>query len=120
MLFLPLLVLLSVLTTLSVAVWLSALNVMYRDVQYIIPFMVQLWMFLSPVIWPVDKVPEGIWRTIFALNPVAGVIQGFRWAILGGDPPSKLLAVSVTVVAILFITGLFYFKRMERTFADVV
>ena len=120
MLWLPLLVILCVLTALAVAIWLSALNVLYRDVQYIIPFLIQLWMLLSPVIYPASKVPEGIWRTIYALNPVAGVIVGFRWAILGGPPPDKLLAVTCVVVLILFVSGLFYFKRMERSFADVV
>ena len=121
MLWLPLLVFLCMLTALAVAIWLSALNVLYRDVQYIIPFLIQLWMLLSPVIYPASKVPEGIWRTIYALNPMAGVIVGFRWAILGGPPPDKLSGSSrARSCWSCFVSGLFYFKRMERSFADVV
>jgi len=116
----PGLVVLCVLTALSVAIWLSALNVMYRDVQYLIPFLIQLWMYLSPVIFPISKVPAGPLRTVFMLNPMTGVIQGFRWAVLGDPAPDGLLAVTMGVVAVLFVTGLFYFKRMERSFADVV
>lgn len=119
-LWLPVLVALCVLTALTVAVWLAALNVMYRDVQYIIPFLVQLWMYVSPVVYPVNTVPQGPWRFVFGLNPVAGVIQGFRYAILGGTAPGRLLGVAVAVTAAFFVAGLFYFKRMERTFADVV
>lgn len=120
MLWLPLLTLFCLFTALSVSLWLSALNVLYRDVQYIVPFLIQLWMYLSPVIYPVDKVPEGILRTLYSLNPMVGVIQGFRWAVLGEQPPSYLMAVSVVVVLALLVSGLYYFKRMERTFADVV
>ena len=116
----PGLVVLCVLTALAVAIWLSALNVMYRDVQYLIPFVVQLWMYLSPVIFPISSVPAGPLRTLLMLNPMTGVIQGFRWAILGDPAPNGLLAVTMSVVAILFVTGMFYFKRMERSFADVV
>ncbi len=120
MLLLPALTLLCVLSTLALAVWLSALNVMYRDVQYIMPFCVQLLFFASPVVYPVTAVPTGVWTLVYGLNPVAGVIQGFRWAILGGAPPSGLLAIAVCVVLTLFITGLLYFQRVERRFADVV
>ena len=120
MLAIPGLVVLCLLTALSVAIWLSALNVMYRDVQYLIPFLVQLWMYISPVIYPISKVPPGPLRTILMLNPMTGVIQGFRWAILGDPAPDGLLAITMSVVAVLFVTGLFYFKRMERSFADVV
>ena len=120
MLWLPLLTLFCLVTALSVSLWLAALNVLYRDVQYIVPFMIQIWMYLSPVIYPVDKVPEGILRTLYSLNPMVGVIQGFRWAILGEQPPSYMIAVSVLVVFVLLVSGLYYFKRMERTFADVV
>jgi lipopolysaccharide transport system permease protein len=106
-------------TALAVGLWLSALNVLYRDVGYIIPFVLQLWMFLSPVIYsPTFHNP--VYKFIYNLNPMSGVIQGFRWALTGGDAPSSMLWLSVAVVAILMITGLMYFKRMERTFADVV
>lgn len=121
-LWLPAFVLLAMATSLSVGLWLSALNVLYRDVQYVIPFLIQLWMFLSPVAWPLEKVQTfpGWVRLLFLLNPLAGVIQGFRWALLGGKAPSALLAASVVMVLLLLVSGFFYFKRMERTFADLV
>jgi lipopolysaccharide transport system permease protein len=118
MVWLPLLVVLAMATALACGLWLSALNVLYRDVQHIIPFLVQLWMFLSPVIYPAPT--EGPWAVIYNLNPMAGVIQGFRWALVGGEAPGMLLGVSVAMVVFLLVTGLLYFKRMERTFADVV
>jgi lipopolysaccharide transport system permease protein len=118
--FLPLFVLLAIATALAVSLWLSALNVLYRDVQYIIPFLVQLWMFVSPVIYPIDKIPEGPLRIVFSLNPMTGVIGGFRWALLGQDFPGGYMWISVGVVVVLLAGGLFYFKRMERVFADVV
>jgi lipopolysaccharide transport system permease protein len=119
--FLPLFVLLAFVTALSVSLWLSALNVLYRDVQYVIPFLVQLWMFVSPVIYPISSIPAGPLRVAFALNPMTGVIGGFRWALLGQQyPGGGLMWVSTGVVVVLFVTGLFYFKRMERVFADVV
>jgi len=120
MVWLPLLTLYCLLTALAMSLWLAALNVLYRDVQYIVPFLVQILMYLSPVIYPVEQVPEGILRTLYSLNPMVGVIQGFRWAILGEQPPSYTIAISVVVVLALLLGGLFYFKRMERTFADVV
>lgn len=118
--FLPLFVALAFMTAFAVSLWLSALNVLYRDVQYVIPFLVQLWMFVSPVIYPISKIPAGPLRLIFALNPMTGVIGGFRWALLGQQFPGGLVWVSLAVVVLLFVTGLFYFKRMERVFADVV
>jgi lipopolysaccharide transport system permease protein len=119
--FLPLFVLLAIASALSVSLWLSALNVLYRDVQYLIPFLVQLWMFVSPVIYPIDQIPVGPLRVVFALNPMTGVIGGFRWALLGQQfPGGYYLWISTTVVAILLAGGLFYFRRMERVFADVV
>lgn len=120
MLWLPLLVLLALLTALAVGLWLSALNVQYRDVQHAIPFLVQAWMYASPVAYSAGLIPTGIWRIVYGLNPLAGVIQGFRWALLGGKPPDELMAVSVVMVVVLLATGLFYFRRMEKTFADVV
>ena len=116
----PLFVVLAVLTALGVSLWLSALNVLYRDVQYIIPFLVQLWMFVSPVIYSIDNVPAGPLRVIYSLNPMTGVIGGFRWALYGKALPGGSVWLSVGVVVVLFIGGLFYFKRMERVFADVV
>ena len=119
--FLPLFVLLAIATALAVSLWLSALNVLYRDVQYVIPFLVQLWMFLSPVIYSIKDIPAGPIRVVFALNPMTGVIGGFRWALLGQQfPPGGYFWISVGMVAVLLISGLFYFKRMERVFADVV
>jgi len=118
--FLPLFVVLAFATALAVSLWLSALNVLYRDVQYVIPFLVQLWMFVSPVIYPIDKIPAGALRTAFVLNPMTGVIGGFRWALLGQQFPGGLMWISTAVVVVLLFGGLFYFKRMERVFADVV
>jgi lipopolysaccharide transport system permease protein len=114
------LTLLGILATVAFSLWLSAFNVIYRDVQYIVPFMMQIWMFLTPLFYGLNQVPQGIWRLVFALNPMAGVIQGFRWALLGGAPPSAAILVSVVVSVVLFLTGLLYFKRVERIFADVV
>jgi lipopolysaccharide transport system permease protein len=117
---LPLFVLLAALTALAVGLWLSALNVQYRDVQHMIPFLVQAWMYASPVAYSAGLIPGGPWRIIYGLNPLAGVIQGFRWALLGAAPPDELMAVSVIIVIVLLVSGLFYFRRMEKTFADVV
>jgi len=118
--FVPIFVLLALVTALAVSLWLSALDVLYRDVQYTIPFLVQLWMFVSPVIYPISSIPEGPLRVAFALNPMTGVIGGFRWAMLGQEFPGGYMWVSLAVVAVLLVGGLFYFKRMERVFADVV
>ena len=116
---LPAFVLLALATSLAFGLWLSALNVLYRDVGYIIPFLIQMWMYLSPVAYPIENV-QGPLRVLYGLNPMAGVIQGFRWALLGGHPPDLLVAAAIGLVAVLLVTGFFYFKRMERTFADVV
>ena len=118
--FLPVFVVYAILTALAVSLWLSALNVLYRDVQYAIPFLVQLWMFVSPVIYSVAQLPQGPLRVAFALNPMTGVIGGFRWALLGQDLPGGYMWISVVVVAALLAGGLYYFRRMERQFADVV
>ncbi len=118
--FLPLFVVLAIATALAVSLWLSALNVLYRDVQYVIPFLVQLWMFVSPVIYSIDQIPAGPQRVAFALNPMTGVIGGFRWALLGQQFPGGYMWISIAVVVPLLFAGLFYFKRMERVFADVV
>ncbi len=117
---LPLFILLAIMTSLAVSLWLSALNVQYRDIGQTIPFLVQIWMYASPVAYSASLVPAGKWRVIYGLNPMAGVIQGFRWALLGGHPPDALLSASIAMVLVLLVGGLYYFKRMERTFADVV
>jgi lipopolysaccharide transport system permease protein len=118
--FLPGFVLLTVLTALSVSLWLSAINVRYRDVGQAIPFLVQLWMFASPVAYPVSVVPER-WRLLYNLNPMAGVIEGFRWGLTGGEnPPLVPIVLSVIIVGGLLYGGILFFKRMEETFADVV
>jgi lipopolysaccharide transport system permease protein len=114
------LTLLALLTALAVSLWLSALNVLYRDVQHMIPFLTQFWMYASPVAYSADLIPTGTWRIIYGLNPMAGVIQGFRWALLGAQPPDILLAISIAIVLLLLVSGLFYFRRMEKTFADRV
>lgn len=117
---LPLFVLLAVATALAVGLWLSALNVEYRDVRYTIPFLTQAWLFATPIAYPSSIVPEWL-RPIYGLNPMAGVVEGFRWALLGtGQPPGPMLFVSVLTVVVLLVGGLFYFRRMERTFADIV
>ncbi len=117
---LPLFLLLAVATALAVGLWLSALNVEYRDVRYTIPFLTQFWLFLTPVAYPSSLVPER-WRALYGLNPLAGVVEGFRWALLGrSGPPDPLIGVSVLVVVLLLVGGLYYFRRMEKTFADVV
>ncbi len=119
-LWLPFFVLLALLTALAVGLWLSALNVQYRDVQHAIPFIVQAWMYASPVAYSAGLVPSGWMRVVYGLNPLAGVIQGFRWALLGAAPPDELMLISVIMVFLLLASGLYYFKRMEKTFADVV
>jgi len=117
---LPLFLLLALVTALAVGLWLSALNVKYRDVRYTIPFLVQFWLYASPVAYPVSLVPEQ-WRLLYSLNPMAGVIEGFRWALLGkASPDFGVMVVSTVVVLILLFGGLVYFTRMERIFADVV
>ena len=105
---------------LAVGLWLSALNVEFRDVRYIIPFLTQFWMFATPVVWPSSIVPEGWQRTLLGLNPLSGVVEGFRWACLGGNPPGPMLLVSIASIVILLMGGLLYFRRMERSFADIV
>ncbi len=114
------LTLLTVLAALAVGLWLSALNVQYRDVQQMVPFLIQIWMYATPIVYPITTIPEGTFRYIYSLNPMVGVVQGFRWAFFGGSPPDMTLLISSLAVLILLITGLFFFRRMEKTFADVV
>jgi len=119
---LPFLLLLALLTALAVGLWLSPLNAQYRDVTHIIPFLVQVWMYACPVIYPVSLVPEK-WRVLYSLNPMVGVIEGFRWALLGKENSAiglTAMAVSALVVVMLLCGGVNFFKRMERSFADIV
>jgi len=117
--FLPLFILFAVLTSLSVGIWLSALNVMYRDFQYTVPFLVQIWLYASPVVYPSSLLPEK-WQVLYGLNPMAGVIEGFRWALLGTNPPGAMMGVSLAVVLALLVAGIFYFRRVEQYYADIV
>jgi len=117
---LPLLVLLAVLTSLAVGLWLSAMNVRYRDIRYVVPFLTQFWMYATPIAYSASLVPAK-WRWLYSLNPMTGVVEGFRWALLGKatlDLPQVLL--SAGIVLVLLVSGLFYFRRMESTFADVI
>ncbi len=117
---LPAFVLLAMATALGVGLWLSALNVRYRDVRHTIGFLIQFWLLATPVAYPSSLIP-GRWRPLYGLNPMAGVVEGFRWALLGtSEPPGALLAVSVVAVILILIGGLYYFRRMEAEFADVV
>jgi len=117
---LPFFLAVAVATTLGIGLWLSALNVQYRDVRHTVAFVVQVWMFASPVVYSSRLVPAR-WRTLYGLNPMAGVIEGFRWALLRNAPvPGMMLAVSVLIVVVVLISGLYYYRRMEKTFADIV
>jgi len=116
---LPLLLLLAVATAAAAGIWLSALSVRYRDLRYVIPFAIQLWMFATPVAYPASLVPSE-WRTLYALNPMVGVIEGFRWVLADRQPPGALTFVSAAVVAVLLAAGLVHFRRTEGTFADVI
>jgi lipopolysaccharide transport system permease protein len=117
---LPALVLLALVTALGVGVWLSALNVRYRDVGHTIPFLMQLWMFASPVAYPVSVVPQP-WQFIYSLNPMVGVVEGFRWALLGrATADLRAVFASLVIVLAVLVTGLIYFRQTEQTFADVI
>ncbi len=118
--FLPVFLVMMMITALGVGYWLSALNIEYRDVAYALPFLAQIWMFLSPVVYPSSMVPEK-YRILYGLNPMAGVVDGFRWSFLGVGPgPSPMLAVSLVISLILFFSGIIWFRRREGTFADTV
>ena len=118
--FLPLLVAFALAAALAVGLWASALNVRYRDVQYLMPFVVQLWLLASPVAYSTSLIASPLLRTIYGLNPMAGIIQGFRWAMLGTPPPTLLMMPAAAVTALLLVGGVFYFKRTEAGFADVI
>jgi lipopolysaccharide transport system permease protein len=117
---LPLFLLLAYVTALAVGLWLSAANVKYRDIIYVIPVLVQFWLYLTPVAYPASLVPEA-WQPLYGLNPMAGVVEGFRWALLGtGSAANAIFFASTGVAVLLLATGLLYFRRMERQFADVI
>ncbi len=120
MLWLPALVLLALVTALGVGLWFSALNVLYRDIQYVVPFLVQVWLYATPIVYPSSLVPER-WRTLYAINPMVGVVEGFRWALLGtGTAPGPMMVVSSAAAVAILIAGLFFFRRMEKSFSDMV
>jgi lipopolysaccharide transport system permease protein len=119
-LWLPLFLLLALVTALAVGLWFAVLNVEYRDVKYTIPFLTQFWMYATPIVYPSSLLSEP-WRTVYGLNPMVGVVEGFRWALLGAKTaPGPIIAVSAVAALLLLVGGAFYFRRMEKTFADVV
>jgi lipopolysaccharide transport system permease protein len=120
LLVIPLLVLLTLITALAIGLWLSALNVRYRDVRYALPFLTQLWMYATPIAYSSSLIPER-WRWLYCLNPLTGVVEGFRWALLGKSTPvGSYIFISAAVVLVFFWGGLIYFKRLEDSFADVI
>ncbi len=117
---LPFVLLLALITSMGAGLWLSALNVQFRDVKYIVTFLTQLWMFLTPIAYPSSMLHEP-WRTLYGINPMAGVVEGFRWALLGTEMTvGPMIAVSAVAAVVMMVSGAFYFRRMEKTFADVV
>jgi lipopolysaccharide transport system permease protein len=119
-LLIPLFIMVAVVTALAFGIWLTALNVKYRDIGMAVPFLIQIWMYLCPIVYPISMVPES-YRTIYAINPMVGVIEGFRWSLLGSAPPNwTMVAVSLMVVAAVLFSGLAYFRKVETTFADII
>jgi len=117
---LPFLLLLTFVTALGVGLWLSAMNVQFRDVRYTVPFLTQFWLFATPIAYPSSLLSEP-WRTLYGINPMVGVVEGFRWALLGTDTaPGPIIIVSTLMAVVLLVGGAFYFRRLERSFADVV
>jgi lipopolysaccharide transport system permease protein len=118
--YLPLFLLLALIASLGAGLWLSAINVQFRDVKYVVPFLAQFWLFITPIAYPSSLLSEP-WRTIYGLNPMAGVVEGFRWALLNTDTdPSGITLMSSVAAVVMLVSGAYYFRRMERTFADVV
>jgi len=118
---LPLFILLALITSLAVGMWLSALNVQFRDVRYVLPFLIQFWLFATPIAYPSSLIENELVRTLYGINPMAGVVEGFRWALLGSPmPPLPMLLASALTASVALISGLFYFRRMEKSFADIV
>ena len=118
-LLLPLFLLLAFITAMGISLWMSALNVKYRDVRYIVPFLSRFWFFATPIAYPSTLLSEP-WRTLYGLNPMVGVVEGFRWALLGTQPPQAMMFLSILISIFLLISGLVYFNRTEKTFADVI
>jgi lipopolysaccharide transport system permease protein len=117
---LPLFILLALVTALGTGFWFSAMNAQFRDIRYIVPFLVQAWLFITPIVYPSSLLTEP-WRTLYGLNPMAGVVEGFRWALLGTDTaPGPITIVSSIMAVVILISGMFYFRRMEKIFADVI
>jgi lipopolysaccharide transport system permease protein len=120
MLIIPLLMVVAALLALSIGLWLAPINVRFRDIKHTLPFMIQIWMYASPIVYPLSLVPEQ-WQMLYSLNPMVGVIEGFRWAVFGqGAPNFMALGMSAVIIVILMAGGLIFFRRMERTFADVI
>jgi homopolymeric O-antigen transport system permease protein len=119
--FLPAFLLLAFITSLGVGLWLSAMNVRFRDVRHTLNFLIQAWLFCTPIAYPSSLLPKaGPWRSLYGLNPMAGVVEGFRWALLGAPAPGTMIWVSMAASLVVLISGAFYFRRMERMFADTV
>lgn len=116
---LPAFIILAMLTSLGIGLWMSALNVLYRDFRYVVPFVIQIWMFASPVVYSASIIPEQ-YRVLYGLNPMTGVIEGFRWALLGTNAPGLIIIISIVISILILISGTFFFKRMEKMFADEV
>jgi lipopolysaccharide transport system permease protein len=119
--FLPFFLLLALITALGVGLWLSAMNVQFRDIRYVVPFLTQFWLFATPIAYPSSLIRNETLRALYGINPMAGVVEGFRWALLGTETaPSGILIISSVAAVLLLVSGAFYFRRMEKTFADVV
>jgi lipopolysaccharide transport system permease protein len=117
---LPMLLLLALVTSLGAGLWLSAMNVQFRDVRYIVPFLTQFWLFTTPIAYPSSLLSEP-WRTLYGINPMAGVVEGFRWTLLGTDTtPGPIIIVSILAALALLVSGVYYFRQMEKTFADII
>lgn len=117
---LPFFIILALITALGFGLWLSALHVLYRDVGYILPFLTQIWMLVTPIAYSLTEIPEK-WQLVYALNPMVGVVEGFRWALLNTqNAPGPILLISTTLSVLILISGMYYFRRMERTFADMI
>lgn len=117
---LPLFILIAILSAFGIGLWLTALNVKYRDIKFVVPFVVQLWMYSSPVAYSISLIPAN-WQWLYGLNPMVGVIEGFRWALLGKDAPNILMmSVSTSIILLIFMGGVFYFRFMEKNFPDII
>lgn len=117
---LPFFIGIALLAALGAGFWFTALNVKYRDIKFVVPFIVQFWMYASPVAYSTSIIPER-WRLLYGLNPMVGVIEGFRWALLGKEPPKiEMILIPLIIIMCVFVSGLYYFKKMERTFADII